>query len=46
MLLRNLIVTPMQIITLNNIKSEEEITVDFTKAYPAHYTKGKKWAKK
>jgi len=36
----------MQIITLNNIKSEEEITVDFTKAYPAHYTKGKKWAKK
>lgn len=36
----------MQIITLNNIKSEEEITVDFTKAYPAHYIKGKKWAKK
>jgi len=34
------------IITINFIEPDEEITVDFRKAYPSFYTKDKKWAKK
>jgi hypothetical protein len=33
------------IITVNFIEPDEEITVDFRKAYPSFYTKDKKWAK-
>ena len=34
------------IITTKSIEPNEEITVDFKKAYPEFYTKDKKWAKK
>ena len=34
------------IITAKPIEPNEEITVDFTKAYSSFYTKDKKWAKK
>jgi hypothetical protein len=38
--------TYSDIINVIDIKPEEEVTIDFTKAYPEFYTKGKKWAKK
>ena len=34
------------IITTKPIELDEEITIDFRKAYPSFYTKDKKWAKK
>ena len=42
----NLNSTYSDIITVVDVKPEEEIMVNFTNAYPAHYTKDKKWAKK
>ena len=38
--------TYSDIINIVDIKPGEEITINFTKAYPAFYTKDKKWAKK
>ena len=34
------------IINVVDVKPGEEITINFTDAYPSHYTKNKKWAKK
>jgi|TARA_R110002020_G_scaffold201799_1_gene404592 hypothetical protein len=34
------------IINIIDVKPGEEITINFTDAYPAFYTKDKKWAKK
>ena len=38
--------TYSDIINIVDIKPGEEITINFTKAYPTFYTKDKKWAKK
>ena len=42
----NIYGTYNDIISIQNIKPEEEITINFTNEYPEFYTKGKKWAKK
>ena len=42
----NIYGTYSDIISAQDIKPEEEITINFTNAYPEFYTKDKKWAKK